>query len=91
MSNIDLSIVVPAYNEEQRILPTLQKLFAHLVAQPLAWEIVVVDDGSIDRTCGVVTLAMATIPNLRLVRPRRTAARARRSGAACSRRTATSA
>lgn len=65
---VDLSIVVPAYNEEHRLPPTLVRLAAYLASQPLRWEIVVVDDGSRDATCAVVTAAMATIPNLRLVR-----------------------
>lgn len=64
---VDLSIVVPAYNEELRLPPTLDKLHAFLTRQPLRYEIVVVDDGSKDDTIGVVTAAMATIPNLRLV------------------------
>jgi dolichyl-phosphate beta-glucosyltransferase len=65
---VDLSIVVPAYNEEHRILPTLARLSAHLASQAMSWEIVVVDDGSRDATCAVVEAAMARIPNLRLVR-----------------------
>jgi len=65
---VDLSIVVPAYNEEQRLPPTLDKLHAFLQTQPLRYEIVVVDDGSKDNTTGVTEAAMATIPNLRLVR-----------------------
>src|SRR5215813_3242615 len=65
---VDLSIVVPAYNEEHRIAPTLARLFAHLSSQAMRYEIVVVDDGSRDATCAVVEAAMARIPNLRLVR-----------------------
>ncbi|HEU4734014.1 MAG TPA: dolichyl-phosphate beta-glucosyltransferase [Kofleriaceae bacterium] len=65
---VDLSIVVPAYNEEHRLPPTLARLSAFLSAQPVSWEIVVVDDGSRDATCAVVEAAMAHIPNLRLVR-----------------------
>jgi len=65
---VDLSIVVPAYNEEHRLPPTLARLHAYLSTQPLRYEIVVVDDGSRDATCAVVQAAMATIPNLRLVR-----------------------
>jgi glycosyltransferase involved in cell wall biosynthesis len=64
---VDLSIVIPAYNEELRLPPTLAKLHAFLAEQPLRFEIVVVDDGSKDDTIGVVTAAMAAIPNLRLV------------------------
>ena len=62
----DLSIVVPAYNEEQRIPPTLARLDAFLKTQPLRYEIVVVDDGSKDDTCGVVE--RCGLPNIRLVR-----------------------
>ena len=65
---VDLSIVVPAYNEEHRLPPTLAKLHAFLATQPLRYEIVVVDDGSKDNTTGVVEATMAEIPNLRLVR-----------------------
>jgi dolichyl-phosphate beta-glucosyltransferase len=65
---VDLSIVVPAFNEEHRLPPTLAALHAYLSSQPLRWEIVVVDDGSRDATCAVVERAMASIPNLRLVR-----------------------
>lgn len=65
---VDLSIVVPAFNEEHRLAPTLARLSAFLQAQPLCSEIIVVDDGSRDATCDVVLAAMAHIPNLRLVR-----------------------
>ena len=40
-----LSVVVPAYNEAQRIASTLAALTAFLRAQPWDWEIRVVDDG----------------------------------------------
>lgn len=63
---IDLSIIVPAYNEEHRLPPTLERLHQFLQAQPLRYEIVVVDDGSKDDTCGVVE--RCTLPNVRLVR-----------------------
>ena len=65
---IDLSIIVPAYNEEQRLPPTLDRLYAFLQTQQLRWEIVVVDDGSRDGTCSVVEDAMLRIPHLRLVK-----------------------
>ena len=46
----DLSIVIPAYNEEERIGETLQKIKDHLDKEELSFEIVVVNDGSIDKT-----------------------------------------
>ena len=67
---VDLSIVVPAYNEELRIPPTLARLHAFLATQPLRYEIVVVDDGSKDNTCGVVEGMKGSIANLRLEKGR---------------------
>jgi dolichyl-phosphate beta-glucosyltransferase len=65
---VDLSIVIPAYNEAARITPTLEKLQAFLKAQPMRWEIVVVDDGSTDDTILVVEKLAAHIHGLRVVR-----------------------
>ena len=65
---VDISIIVPAYNEEQRLPPTLERLHAFLSTQPMRYEIVVVDDGSKDQTCAVVEAHAERIPNLRLVR-----------------------
>lgn len=49
-----LSIVIPAYNEERRIARTLGETFDYLDQQPYSSEILVVDDGSSDRTEEVV-------------------------------------
>jgi glycosyltransferase involved in cell wall biosynthesis len=65
---VDLSVIVPAYNEELRLMPTLDRLHRYLSAQKLSYEIIVVDDGSRDRTCDVVIAALPTIANLKLVR-----------------------
>ncbi|HUU00776.1 MAG TPA: dolichyl-phosphate beta-glucosyltransferase [Myxococcota bacterium] len=45
-----LSVVVPAFDEEMLILSTLQKIHEHLAKKDYAYEILVVDDGSRDRT-----------------------------------------
>ena len=66
----DLSIVIPAYNEELRITPTLERLHAFLAATTYAWEIVVVDDGSRDGTADLVDSLAARIPYLRVIRSR---------------------
>jgi glycosyltransferase involved in cell wall biosynthesis len=70
---VDLTLVIPAFNEELRILPTLERLHAHLSSRTTSYEILVVDDGSRDRTREVVAAAAARIPNLVLVcqRPNR--------------------
>ena len=66
--SVQLSVIVPAYNEEQRLRPTLERLHAYLTSQALTYEILVVDDGSKDKTCDTVLGAMSSIANLRLVR-----------------------
>ena len=45
-----LSIIIPAFNEEARIGPTLDAIVEYLDAQPYSWEVMVVDDGSSDAT-----------------------------------------
>ncbi len=49
-----LSVIVPAYNEEQLIRATLDGLYSFLSARSETFEIVVVDDGSQDRTVAAV-------------------------------------
>ena len=63
-----LSIVIPAYNEELRISRTLGETFDYLDEQPYSSEILVVDDGSKDRTPDVVHSFTARAGNrLRLI------------------------
>ena len=45
-----LTVVIPAFNEEKRICMTLDKVTRYLKRQPYTWEIIVVDDGSLDDT-----------------------------------------
>jgi dolichyl-phosphate beta-glucosyltransferase len=52
--SIWLSIVIPAYNEVQRISNTLYKILTYLAQQPYTAEIIVVDDGSQDATAEIV-------------------------------------
>ena len=49
-----LSVVIPAYNEEDRIARTLEEVSAYLGSQDYTWEIAVVDDGSTDSTASLV-------------------------------------
>jgi dolichyl-phosphate beta-glucosyltransferase len=50
----DLSIIIPAYNEEALIASTLDGLQTYLSARPERYEIIVVDDGSQDKTVEAV-------------------------------------
>ncbi len=63
-----LSIVVPAFNEERRIGPTLARLLDYGKRRLAGFEILVVDDGSTDRTREVVEDLARAEPALKLVR-----------------------
>ena len=52
--SLDLSIVIPAYNESKRLPVFLDVLFPYLSGVPYSYEIIVVDDGSKDTTTDVV-------------------------------------
>jgi len=54
-------VVIPAYNEEGRLPPTLDRLRVYLGQGSLAHEIVVVDDGSRDATSEVARSHGATV------------------------------
>ncbi len=47
---IYLSVVIPAYNEEKRIERTLREIIAYLKSKPFMSEIIIVNDGSSDKT-----------------------------------------
>ena len=62
-----ISIVIPAYNEEACIGPTLAAVVAELTRTGRPWEVLVVDDGSTDRTRDIVASSAAGEPRVRLV------------------------
>jgi len=67
-----LSIVIPALNEEGRLPDTLTRVSTFLQAQSYAAEVLVVDNGSVDRTGEIAADFSRTHPNFRLLRdPRR--------------------
>jgi dolichyl-phosphate beta-glucosyltransferase len=63
-----LSVVIPAYNEETRISTTLSAVLDYLRAQAYTWEIVVVDDGSVDATSAFVNSVVDIDDRVRLER-----------------------
>ncbi|HEY1676461.1 MAG TPA: dolichyl-phosphate beta-glucosyltransferase [Candidatus Sulfotelmatobacter sp.] len=61
------SIVIPAYNEEPRLAATLNSVLAYVHAHAWDAEVLVVNDGSRDRTVEIVQTFAAKDPILRLV------------------------
>jgi dolichyl-phosphate beta-glucosyltransferase len=52
--SVYLSVIIPAYNEEKRLPETLKSVIAFLQKQNYSSEVLVVDDGSKDKTSDVV-------------------------------------
>ncbi len=60
--SIDLSIVVPAYDEEARLGATITKILDYLVVNSINAELIIVDDGSADKTAEVARESAAAFP-----------------------------
>jgi glycosyltransferase involved in cell wall biosynthesis len=64
----ELSIVIPAYNEQARLPFTLAEIESYVCRVSLDCEVIVVDNGSNDATSVVVQQASIKFPHLRLLR-----------------------
>ena len=67
MQKIYLSVVIPAYNEEKSIGNTLLAIDHYLSKQDYSYEIIVVNDGSKDKTAQIVEKFSGLVKNLRLI------------------------
>src|SRR3989338_351525 len=69
MNNIFLSVVMPAYNEEKNIAEAIRRVRAFMSHKSYGWELLVVNDGSLDKTADVVQklLAQEPDPHVRLL------------------------
>ncbi len=65
--NISLSIVIPAYNESNRIVPSLEKILSYSKVKKLNFEVIVVSDGSKDDTVDVVRNFSRNHKSLRVI------------------------
>jgi glycosyltransferase involved in cell wall biosynthesis len=65
---LDLSVVVPMYDEEEVLPIFLPRMRSALDPLGISYEVIVVDDGSRDATAGLTESARAEWPELRLVR-----------------------
>jgi glycosyltransferase involved in cell wall biosynthesis len=63
----DLTVILPCYNEAERLPSTLRTLLAHLSRTPGAVEVLVVDDGSTDPTATVAADVAAVDPRVRVL------------------------
>jgi dolichyl-phosphate beta-glucosyltransferase len=66
-SGAELAVVVPAYNEEARLGPTVETIVKYLDGRGLDWQLIVSDDGSTDRTIAVAEAAAAGNPRVRVI------------------------
>ncbi|HEU4342476.1 MAG TPA: dolichyl-phosphate beta-glucosyltransferase [Candidatus Binatia bacterium] len=64
--HLDLSVIVPAFNEAKRLPKTLRRLHEYLNAGSLSYEILVVLDGPLDNTREVLQSLTAEIPRLKI-------------------------
>ncbi|WDZ77636.1 glycosyltransferase family 2 protein [Ensifer adhaerens] len=65
MYPIELSVVIPVFNEEDSIQPLITRVRDALANYPSPWELILVDDGSTDRTLANARKALSD-PNLDL-------------------------
>lgn len=63
----DLSVVIPAYNEEERVEETVVEVAEYLAAAGVDFEVLVINDGSTDATSEKARRAAARFPQVRLV------------------------
>lgn len=64
---LSISVVIPAYNEEKRLPHTLRTTVAYLKEQPYSWEILIVNDGSHDKTAEIVQAYSIEEPRVKLL------------------------
>ena len=57
-----ISLIIPCFNEAQRVKESLQQTIVSLSKQELEWELVIVDDGSTDNTVPIVESTLISNP-----------------------------
>jgi dolichyl-phosphate beta-glucosyltransferase len=66
--SVELSIVIPAYNEERRLAPTVREVLDYLSAQRRSAEVILVDDGSSDGTFALMRELAEADDRIRVIR-----------------------
>mgnify|MGYP003964667803 CR=1 FL=1 len=65
---MDISIIIPAYNEEKNIVPICEEVIESLDKMDVIYEIVLVDDGSSDNTFDAMSVVKNTYDNIEIVK-----------------------
>lgn len=68
---MDLSIIIPVYNEEESIGPLIQEIRSALEPMARSYELIIVDDGSGDETFAVLARLRKTEPGIKVLRFKR--------------------
>lgn len=66
-NELKYSLVIPAYNEQMNILPTIRQLVVPLRREKIPFELVIVNDNCTDETEAVVRAEQAAIPEIKIV------------------------
>lgn len=65
---VEVTVVIPAFNEATRLPSTLNKIVNYLSARPQTFEVIVVDDGSTDDTASIVEKKHQLSETVRLIK-----------------------
>ena len=68
---MDLSVVIPLYNEEESVRPLVARVFDVLSRLPLSWEVIIIDDGSQDLSYAILQELAHDEPRLKVIHFRR--------------------
>ena len=64
---LDVTVVLPCYNEQDHVVAELERISEALDASPFTYELLVIDDASTDGTLDVLKAAQARFPQMRLL------------------------
>ena len=68
LEQVFLSVIIPAYNEEPNLLDTLQEVAGYLNSQNYSYEVIIVEDGSKDKTYEIAEAAKSLFKNFSLIK-----------------------
>lgn len=51
---IEISVIIPVYNSSRTIVESIKSVIQELIANPYSWEIILIDDGSIDNSSEII-------------------------------------